>query len=98
MVEKTFKVGDRVWLHLNKERLQGPSKKIKALQYGPFEVLEKIGDNAYRLSLPPSMCIYSIVNVENLKLYELSMLDQESEQVLTSVEDLAPKAQAKLSK
>ena len=29
--EKSFKVGDRFWLQLNKERLQGPSKKIKAL-------------------------------------------------------------------
>jgi hypothetical protein len=48
--------------------------------YGPFEVLEKVGDNSYRLSLPPYMCIYSVVNVENLKLYEPSMLDQETEE------------------
>jgi hypothetical protein len=43
-IEKTFKLGDKVWLYLNKERLQGPSKKSKALQYGPFEVFEKVGD------------------------------------------------------
>jgi hypothetical protein len=36
------------------------------------------------------------VNVENLKLYEPSMLDQEEEQVLSSIEDLAPDAQAEL--
>jgi hypothetical protein len=30
-IKKTFKVGNRVWLHLNKERLQGPRNKIKAL-------------------------------------------------------------------
>jgi hypothetical protein len=58
----------------------GSGKKIKALWYGPFEVLEKVGDNAYRLSLPPYMHIYSVVNVENLKLYEPSMLDQETEE------------------
>jgi len=40
------------------------------------------------------MCIYSVVIVENLKLYELSMLDQEEEKVLPSVEYLAPDAQA----
>jgi hypothetical protein len=67
--KKSFKVGYRGWLQLNKERLQGSSKNTKALQYGRFEVLEKVGDNTYKLSLPPYMCIYSLVNVENLKLY-----------------------------
>lgn len=68
---------------------------MNALWYGPFEVLEKMGDNAYRLNLPLYMCIYSVVNVKNLKLYEPSMLDQEiDEQVLPSIKDLAEKAQA----
>jgi hypothetical protein len=89
-------VGDRVWLQLNKERLQGPGKKIKSLWYDPFGVLEKVGDNSYRFSIPPYMHIYSIVNVENLKLYETSMLDQEEEHVLPSIEDLAPDAQEEL--
>jgi hypothetical protein len=68
-------MGDKVWFYINKEILQGPCKKIKALQYRTFEILENVGDNAYRLSLPPYMCIYSVVNVENIKLYEPSMLD-----------------------
>jgi len=63
IIGKSFKVGDRVWLQLNKERLEGPGKKIKAPRYGPFEMLGKLSDNAYRLSLPPYMCIYSVVNV-----------------------------------
>jgi hypothetical protein len=41
---EAFRVGDKVWLQLNKERLHGPCKNIKALWYGPFEVLEKVGD------------------------------------------------------
>ena len=64
-----------VWLQLNNERLQGLGKNIKDLWYGPFEVLKKVGDNAKGLSLSPYMCIYSVVNVENLKLYNPSMLD-----------------------
>jgi hypothetical protein len=36
------------------------------------------------------------VNVENLKLYNPSMLDQEEEQVLPSIEYLAPDAQEEL--
>ena len=63
---------------------------------GPFEVLKKVGDNAYRLSLPPYMHIYSVVNVENLKLDDPSMLDQEEEKVLPSIEELAPDAQEEL--
>jgi hypothetical protein len=90
-------VGDKVWLQLNKESIQGLGKKIKALQYGPFEVLEKVGDDVSCLSLPPYMCIYSVVNVENLKLYELSMLDMDQdEQVLPFIEDLALDAQEEL--
>ena len=45
--EKSFKVGDKVWVQLNKERLQGLGKKIKALMYCPFEILEKVGGNSY---------------------------------------------------
>jgi hypothetical protein len=39
IIERTFTVGHKVWLHLNKERLQGLGKKIKDLGYGPFEVV-----------------------------------------------------------
>ena len=42
------------------------------------------------------MHIYSVLNVDNLKLYEPSMLDEEEEHVLPSVEDLALDAQAQL--
>jgi hypothetical protein len=75
ITKKSFKVGDKVWLQLSKEILQDPSKKIKDIWYGCFEVLDKVGDNAYKLSIPPFMHIYLVVNVEHLKLYEPSMLD-----------------------
>ena len=42
------------------------------------------------------MCIYLVVNVENLKLYDPSILDYEEEHVLPSVEDLAPNSQEEL--
>jgi hypothetical protein len=60
--------------------------------------LEKVGDNAYKLNLPPYMHIYSVANVEDLELYESSMLDQEiAKQVLPTIEDLALEAQAELA-
>ena len=51
-----------------------------------------MADNAYNLNLPPYMQIYSIVNVENMEIYDLSMLNKEEEQVLPSIEDLEPNA------
>ena len=66
--KESFKVGDRVWLQVKKERPQELGKKIKALWYGPFEILEKVGDNVYRLILPTYMHIYLVMNVDNLKL------------------------------
>jgi hypothetical protein len=90
-------VGDKVWLQLNKERLQGPCKKIKDPLYGHFELLEKAGDISYILSLPPYMCIYSVMNVDNSKLYEPSMLDRETEEkFLPTIEELTLEAQVEL--
>lgn len=46
------------------------------------KVLKQIGDNACQLELPPDMKIYSVVNVENLKLFEPSVLDNEPSNLL----------------
>ena len=70
-----------MWLHISKERMNGEDKKLKPIRYGPFNILEKIGTNAFRLELPPYMQIYSVVNVENLKLYEPPMITYERENV-----------------
>jgi hypothetical protein len=43
---------------LNKEIIWGIGENIKALWYGPFEVLENVGDDSYRLILPPYMQNY----------------------------------------
>jgi hypothetical protein len=60
-------VGYIVWLQLNGYKIHGIDRNIKDIPYGPSEVLEKVGDDSYKLSLPPYMLIYSIINVENLK-------------------------------
>lgn len=53
VTKNLFRVGDKIQLQLNKEILQGPDgKKIKVLWYEPFEILEKVGDNSYKLNLP----------------------------------------------
>jgi hypothetical protein len=65
----------------------------QALRYGPFKTLDMVGNNAYRLVIPPCMCIYAIVNVDNHKLYDSSMLNEDEEgQVLSFIEYLEPDA------
>jgi hypothetical protein len=41
------------WLYFNKEQMQGVTKKLKPLRNGPLEIVEKVSDNAFTLSLPP---------------------------------------------
>ena len=71
--------------------MQGEGKKLKPIRYGPFKVLEKIGENDFRLDLPAYMHIYSVVNVENLRLFEPSLIeDPEEKSHLPSIDDLLP--------
>ncbi|XP_057811708.1 LOW QUALITY PROTEIN: uncharacterized protein LOC131025929 [Salvia miltiorrhiza] len=48
-----FEPGDWVWLHMRKERLPEQRRsKLLPRGDGPFQVLERINDNAYKLDLP----------------------------------------------
>jgi len=88
-VEHNF---DQVWLYIDKDRMKGEGKKLKPIRYGPFKVLEKIGENAFCLDLPSYIHIYSVVNEENLRLYEPSLIEDPKEQSqLPSTDDLLPK-------
>jgi hypothetical protein len=69
MFDHKFQVGDWVWLHISKERLKSEGKKPNPIHSGPFTILDKIGTNAFRMDIPPYMQIYSVVNVENLKIF-----------------------------
>jgi hypothetical protein len=91
MVDHQFQVGDRVWLHISKELLKGEGNKLKPIRYGPFTILEKIDTNYFRLYIPPYMQIYSVVNVDKLKLFEPPMImDQDEEVSIPSVDEFAP--------
>ena len=71
--------------------MKGEGKKLKPIIYGPFTILENIGTNTFRLELPPYMQIYSVVNLENLKLYEPPKIMDERENVsFPSIDEFAP--------
>jgi len=70
-IEHSFQVGDQVWLYISKDRMQGEGKKLKPIRYGPFKILEKIGENAFCLDFPTYMHIYSVVNAKNFDCLNL---------------------------
>ena len=69
--EKLFKPGDLVWIHLRKERFPTKRKtKLMPRADGPFEILEKINDNAYKVELPGDYGVSATFNVADLSPYE----------------------------
>jgi hypothetical protein len=86
-VDHQFEFGDQVWLHINNDRMKVEGKKINPIRYGPFNILEKIGTNSFCLDLPTYMQMYSVVNVENLKLYQPPMIMDEDEIIQVPVVD-----------
>ena len=79
-------------MHISKERIQGEGKNLKPIFYGPFKIIKQVGNNAFQLDLPSYMQMYSIVNVENLRLYEPPLIDDQGSDVqLPSIEYFSPK-------
>ena len=65
-----FKKGDLVWVHLRKECFPpGKFGKLKPRADGPFKVLQRIGDNAYKIELPNHYNVSTTFNVADLSPY-----------------------------
>jgi hypothetical protein len=77
-----FKVGDKVWLHLDKCQFQDKAySKVKPIRYGPYSIIQQVSKNAFHLDLPAHLGIHDVVNVDLLKPYHESTLETE---ILTS--------------
>jgi hypothetical protein len=69
--ERTFNVGDMVYLKFQPYRRAvfglRTNLKLATRYYGPYLVLQKIGQAAYTLQLPPDAQIHPIFHVSQLK-------------------------------
>ena len=67
-----FEPGDWVWVHMRKERfLAHKRSKLHPRRDSPFQVLERINDNAYKLDLPGEYNIRATFNVSDLSLFDV---------------------------
>ena len=68
-----FAEGDHVFLKVTPRlRLKGPfkSRKLSPRYVGPYEILERIGEVAYRLALPPSLSeMHDVFHVSQLRKF-----------------------------
>jgi hypothetical protein len=70
-----IEVGDMVLVNPHTLKLvdiKGTGRKLIQCTIGPFEVLEKINDQVYRLRLPSNYTMHPVFNLAHLKKYKPS--------------------------
>ena len=62
-----FKIGDYVMIRIRPERFPtGTLSKLHSHSAGPFQILQKVGPNAYVIDIPCDYGFSSTFNVEDL--------------------------------
>ena len=74
-VPHNFQVGDKVWLHLQKECLAGPHRNLHPLRYGSYTLTKVVVENSFDLIILPSLGLHLVFNVDYLRPYFPPLLD-----------------------
>ena len=65
-----YKKGDQVWLEGTNIKTDRLMKKLDNKQHGPFPIIRKVGESAYKLKLPATWKkIYPVFNEALLTTY-----------------------------
>ncbi|KIL70533.1 hypothetical protein M378DRAFT_117693 [Amanita muscaria Koide BX008] len=65
-----YKPGDYVWLEATHIRSARPSKKLDDRRLGPFKIVTKVGQRAYRLQLPVTWRLHPVFHTSLLHPYQ----------------------------
>lgn len=68
--ETTYQVGQKVYLTTTNLNMDNQAPKLAPKFIGPFTILERIGEVAYRLDLPETMLIHPVFHVSKLRLHK----------------------------
>jgi hypothetical protein len=85
-VPHTFQVGEKVWLHLQKETLTGHHQKLLPLYCGSYTITKVVGDNSFELNIPPFLGLHLVFNVDLLRPYLPPLVDTSEVEQLTPTE------------
>nr|GFD53720.1 transposon Ty3-G Gag-Pol polyprotein [Tanacetum cinerariifolium] len=57
-------------------RTTRPSKKLDWKYAGPFKILDRVGINAFKLELPPTVRMHNVINIQHLEPYHTPTMDE----------------------
>ena len=93
-----FSEGDLVLLSTKNLKFKNIPVKLQKRFVGPFEIVEKIGAQAYKIQLPENWSIHNVFHVSLLKRWKTSVFRSEeaAPQDELDVEDHGPKEVEKI--